>query len=93
MQKLGPKQAVLKLYTSMDRLVIGSCIIFIHDGKQPQSPTFNITDIEGSVLSNCEYSLMLGVVAPRHKLKKLLQSTVNHKPSKCSDAYRLKENV
>ena len=73
---LGPAHANLKVYNSTGMHAIGSHVFYDHaHNKQLQGPSFNISDIEGSVLLSFTDTPTPGLVLASDKLGKRLPNS------------------
>ena len=74
--QLGSVQVNLKVYISTSMSVIGLCMLchLAHDSTT-QVLSFNVTDIEGSVLLNCTDTSTLGLVLASYKLNRKISSS------------------
>ena len=85
LQNLGPIQQVFKVCNVTSMSYTESSIIYVHDVKQSQDLTLNMTNVDGSMLLNCKDSLTLVLMTSRGNPKAQLISI----PADCQDVYQM----
>ena len=81
LSKLGQLQANLNMCNFIGMNVIGSCILYKHAQKSKPALTFNVTDIEGSVMLCYVDTLVPGLILASVKLQKDPQQCTAHYPT------------